>query len=189
MYIIPQKCLGRFFYICRFFMYVITHPVGIVQQIITKTVVKALWMITVAFSYYRPPMKRQKGNVFGHVCLFSWGQRGGYLYKAPIPASLCTGPQSRPPSVQGPNPLDMCKLVPLGPHCTGSGSPPPNIHRHSNLFTMKHGLSESGRSAFNWNAFLLKKCAFQIIVCLEFAICYSWCSFFFYIKVYCFHCL
>ena len=36
---------------------------------------------------------------------------------------------------------------------------------------------------------VVKKSALQIIVCLEFAIRFSWSSFFFYIKVYCFHCL
>ena len=68
--------------------------------------------------------------------------------QSPAPtAPLYKGPASLPfVQCSAPSP-DMIKLVQLGPHWTGT--PPLASPTHSNLFTMKHGLSASGRWAFD----------------------------------------
>ena len=57
----------------------------------------------------------------------------------------------------------MLKLVQLGHHCT---APPPFPKTNSDFFTMKYELLQSGRLAFDWNAFLLDftftYCMFQL---------------------------
>ena len=80
------------------------------------------------------------------VCQSVILSEGGPQHTAPAP-HLCTdtGSQPEPPHLP-PSQPDRCKLVQFGPHHTGT--PPPNF------FTIKHGLSESGRLAFNWNVFL-----------------------------------
>ena len=72
----------------------------------------------------------------------------GSLYRIPFLA---------PSSVQGPTPL--CRTSVQGP-CAQTCStwtslyrePPPPPPTHSNLLIKKHGLSENGQLAFNWNA-------------------------------------
>ena len=71
----------------------------------------------------------------------------------PMPATSVQGSFSTPtPTVQGPGPS-----LSVGPPSVFRSLQPSALTAsptHSTLFTLKHGLAESGRSAFDWNAFL-----------------------------------
>ena len=114
-------------------------------------------------------MKLPEGNDFTYAVILLRRGSGVPVQALPPPnmfklfhlGTHCTGPcpslwgicklvQIAPNCTTVPPPKDMFQLVQLGPHGTAS----PNTHTHSNLFTMKHGLSKSGRLAFDLNAFL-----------------------------------
>ena len=95
--------------------------------------------------FYRLPTKLPEGYVFNRVCPM-WS----------LPVMPLVLPLFAPWDRSHRIPLygAKFKLVQFGPHHTGI----PKIC--SNLFTMKHELSERGQLAFNWNAFLfwLRSC-------------------------------
>ena len=100
----------------------------------------AVTILEYSWSSYHPPTKLRKGNIFSRVCVYLSVSHGGSLCRAPTPPTL----------VQNPSHIDMFKLDKLGPHCTQTLHPHPQTY--SNLFTMNHWLSSSGRMVFDWNA-------------------------------------
>ena len=107
--------------------------------------------------FYRSPTKLRENNVFSYVSLSigGWGPCAG-----PQIHPFFRGPQPWPPLYKALDvPSDMFKLVQLGPYTTGTSLP--HLGVHSNLFTMKHGLSESRWLAYDWNVRYLAQLTWQ----------------------------
>ena len=123
--------------------------------------------------YYRPPTKFEESNVFTGVCLFTGGSHGTITHDASdlaVQGPLWTWDLS----IQRPQPRPPPLHTDMGPHCTGTPSPPdsdiwsPRLDSCSNLFTWPPPpvwtSDGCGRYACYWNAFLLSFATISIAI-------------------------